>query len=807
MKQFLLTLVTLISTGVLSVFGGQKISLDGEWQLDYWEQGKYPVRSPREMEDVTVESISAQVPGNVELDLYQAGRIENPEIDSNVWRIRYLEGYQWRYSRHFKTPERENKDDEIILDFEGIDCYSDIYVNGKYVASTDNMLIGHCFDVTELLEAEGKDNLVEVFIRSSVIEARKRIPPVLSNNWDRPETVTTRRAPHSYGWDIMPRLVSAGIWRSVSLQVRPAVHIRDAHWMTAEVNTKNRTARLLLDCVISYPPKYQSQHISRRVCLKRKGKTVFEKTERVAMFSQRVKIALENVDFWWPRGAGDAALYEAEVTLLDKNGNIIDRNQKSIGIRTIQLDRSDIHTGDEPGRFCFYVNQEPIFIHGSNWTPLDALHSRDTQHLHKALALTVDLNCNMLRCWGGNVYEDDAFYDFCDKNGILIWQDFSMGCSYYPQSQWFQEALETEVEFFVRKVRSHPCIALWAGNNENDEMMCDGNFSFYKPDPGMDKVSRVTLPYLLFELDPTRPYLPSSPYWSERYCQLHYGNTDALPERHLWGPRGYYKDPFYTSEAQCLFASETGYHGMPSRSSLEKMFTADKVYPWTDKKNFRWKDEWIAKAVTEYEEYGYRPDRNNLMINQVKSLFGTVPTDLDEFIFASQSVQAEAMKFFVERFRGRKFSPCTGILWWNIRDGWPIISDAVVDWYFSPKMAYWFLRNVQRDVCVMALDAASDGRHPLVAVNDTRSEHTVNVVVTDIESRKRIYEGNIRIPSNGKCDVATLTGIEGQGMIKIAYRIDNGDEIVNHYLYGQPPFCLKDYRKWLKKASPEGLAL
>lgn len=799
MRHLILSLVTLLSTGVLSIFGGNRISLDGTWQLDYWEQGKEPVRSPEALQGIAVESISAQVPGNVELDLYRAGRIENPEIDSQTWRVRYLEGYQWRYSRTFQTPGKENDDDEIILDFEGIDCYSDIFLNGKRVGSTDNMLISHLFDVTEFLKTDGSENLLEVYIRSSVIEARKGIPPVLSNNWNRPETVTTRRAPHTYGWDIMPRLVSAGIWRSVFLQVRPAVHIRDAHWMTAEVHVEQKTARLLLDCVIAFPPKYQSKGISRRVCLKRNGTVVFDKTELVAMFSQRVRINLDNVDFWWPRGYGEAALYDAEVTLLDSKGRIIDQNCQSVGIRTIQLERSDIHTAEEPGRFCFYVNQEPIFIHGSNWTPLDALHSRDKQHLEKALALAVDLNCNMLRCWGGNVYEDHDFYDFCDRNGILIWQDFSMGCSYYPQARWFQEAIEREVESFVIKVRSHPCIALWAGNNEDDEMMCDGHFAFYKPDPGMDKVSRVTLPYLLFELDPTRPYLPSSPYWSERYCREYYGNTDALPERHLWGPRGYYKDPFYTTEAQCIFASETGYHGMPCRSSLEKMFTADKVYPWTDKKQFHWKDEWIAKAVTEYEEYGYMPERNNLMINQVKALFGSVPTDLDEFIFASQSVQAEAMKYFVERFRGRKFAPCTGILWWNIRDGWPIISDAVVDWYFTPKMAYEFIRNVQRDVCVMILDATAEGGCPLVAVNDTREEHTVSVIVKDVDSGKWLYEGKVLIPANGKVDLSLLAYPKDQGMLKILYRVDKKDDYINHYLYGRPPFRLTNYRDWLKK--------
>lgn len=807
-KRYFCIVFTLFLLGVPKTFCGDKsISLNGVWSLDAWEQGKKAVRGPEEMAGIVYERLEAHVPGNVELDLYRAGRIENPETGCNVYRLRYLEGYQWRYVRTFPTPDIP-QGNSVFIRFEGIDCYADIWLNGRYAGAADNMLIEHEYEITEWLAPAGEDNLLEVYIRSSVIEARKDIPPVLSNNWDRPETVTTRRAPHTYGWDIMPRLVSAGLWRGVFLDIHPEVYLRDVHWMTTQIDTTAKKAKLLMDCTVSLPPRCQSKGLVRTVRLSRNGQTIWERSEKIAMFSQRVKIQLDNVEFWWPRGYGNAALYDAEVIIADADGSVLDKDSRQIGIRTVQLLRSDIHTDNEPGAFCFLVNQEPIFIHGSNWTPLDALHSRDTEHLEKAFALAVDLNCNMLRCWGGNVYEDHEFYNLCDRNGILVWQDFAMGCSYYPQTQWFQDVLEKEVESFVRKVRNHPSIALWAGNNENDEMMCDGNFAFFKPDPAMDKVSRFTLPHLLFELDPTRPYLPSSPYWSERFCREYYGNTDALPERHLWGPRGYYKDAFYTDDARCIFASETGYHGMPCLNSLQKMFTPAHVYPWTDKKHFKWNEEWIAKAVTEYEEYGYRPERNNLMINQVKAVFGNIPTDLNTFISASQSVQAEAMKFFVERFRGRKFAPCTGILWWNIRDGWPIISDAVVDWYFQPKMAYWFLRNVQRDVCAMILDASSEGYHPLVVVNDSRKARSGKIKVCDIDSGKVLYEGTFSVAANGR--TVLLTGIdipEGQGMLKILYQAEGDEQHVNHYLYGQPPFRFEDYRNWLKKACPEGLAL
>lgn len=222
------------------------------------------------------------------------------------------------------------------------------------------------------------------------------------------------------------------------------------------------------------------------------------------------------------------------------------------------------------------------------------------------------------------------------------------------------------------------------------------------------------IPEVLYEFDGTRPYLPSSPYYSEAVWEK--GSLEQyLPENHLWGPRGYYKDKFYTT-APCTFVSEIGYHGCPNRSSLEKMMTAEGLYPWTEGR--QWNDEWITKSTRRFVAWGPTMDRNNLMLNQVNILFGSVPDDLDEFVFASQSVQAEAMKYFVEMWRGRKFER-TGIIWWNVRDGWPIVSDAVVDYYGSKKLAYYFLSNVQKNVCVFVNDPV-DGAYPLVAVNDTR---------------------------------------------------------------------------------------
>lgn len=793
-------LSTLILTAIVSLvwalpLSAESVSLNGTWTLDYWEQKRIPVVSPEGMQGVEYETIKAEVPGNVELDLLAAGLVENPEIGSNVYLLRPYEGCQWRYSRKFVSPERSDED-EVAIHFGGIDCYAEIYLNGRHIGSASNMLIDYEYDVTDAVAAPGEENLLEVYIRSSVIEGRRNVPPVISYNFAQLESVYSRRAPHTYGWDIMPRLVSAGLWRDVTLEVKPPVHIVDTHWYTVDANVKERTASVYLDYTITLPVKYQDGAMTAEITISKDGVEKARCSKKITSHAAREMFWLSDVDFWWPRGYGDPALYDATFRILDQDGREVDADRKSIGVRTVRLDMTPTISESAPGRFCFIVNGEKIYAHGSNWTPMDAFHSRDTKHLESAFAIAKDLNCNMLRCWGGNVYEDHAFFDLCDRNGILVWQDFAMGCTLYPQDPDFQKAIAQEVRSVALKLRSHPSLALWAGNNENDQTLTLGTLRNFRMDPNDDVVSRVTIPSVLYEVDPTRPYLPSSPYWSEELVATSY-STENIPEDHLWGPRGYYKDPFYT-EAKCIFVSEIGYHGMPNRESLEKMFPKESVYPWSDVKTRRWNEDWLTKAVRIFKEWGYTPDRNNLMINQVKLLFGTVPTDLDEFIFASQSVQAEAMKYFIEKFRGHKFEPNTGMLWWNIRDGWPLISDAIVDWYNSPKMAYWFIRNAQTDVCVLINDAV-DGGYPLVVANDTRSDVSGTVSVTDVKTGNVVFKGSYEVAANGRKEIASLPQRQGQGIFKISYTGRAGERLENHYLYGNAPFDLKEYRSLLKK--------
>ncbi len=788
-RQLCLFLMALLYWGEIEA-SSNSISLNGRWQLQYWEQPFNAVLSPQDIRHIQIENtIEASVPGNVELDLMQAGLIPDPMIGNHVNTLRKYENYQWCYTKIFETPPLQ-PGQQVELFFGGIDCLASIWLNGTRIGEAANMLIEHKYNITNLLKND--ENTLQVIIRSAVMEAQEHILGTFSiGNFPAEESVYIRKAPHTYGWDIMPRLVSAGLWRDVELRILNPVRLKDVNWMTVSIDTTSRSARIFTDVQVIMPFE-KFDRVKAKFTLRRKGKVVYQSAQTVNTPAFRHILELNNVDFWWPRGYGEAALYEAEVQLVDMDGKELDSYHSRLGVRTIKLDWEEINLPDKPGKFRFIVNDEPIFIRGTNWVPMDALHSRDKIHLDTIIRMARDINCNMIRCWGGNVYEDNEFFDLCDESGILVWQDFGMGCTFYPQRSDFIRKIEEEVLSIVLKLRKHASLALWSGNNENDLAM-RWTLKPFNINPNKDIISREIIARILYEFDPTRPYLPSSPYYSQAVWE-HGGGDEWLPENHLWGPRGYYKDPYYT-KAACSFVSEIGYHGCPNVESLKKMMTKNAVYPWV--KNKIWNDEWVTKSTRRFESQGDTFDRNNLMLNQVNLLFGEVPAELEEFVFASQAVQAEAMKFFIELWRGQKFNPKTGIIWWNLRDGWPIISDAIVDYYNSKKMAYHFIKNVQTDLCLFINEPTKDS-YLLIAANDTRYPQEGQVTIVDVASNKEIYKGNFAVPSNGVCQITSLPRQRGQGMLLIKYKVGYR-EYGNHYLYGEAPFKLQEYKKLLNQ--------
>lgn len=760
----------------------QLLDLNGAWNLAYGPQ-QPGASHPYPPDGFAV--IPATVPGNVELDLMAAGVLPDLTVGNNIYLLRGYEGYEWWYWREFIVPPVAEGQSSVLV-FEGLDCIGDVWLDDAHIGHTDNMLIAHSFDITRYLsESKTASHRLTVRISSAVLAGRTALIDPLcsafSTNW---ESLTVRKAPHMYGWDIMPRLVSAGLWRSVHVDVLPATHFRSVYFATMSVDNTKGSAVVLVDWDF-VTDLINTDHLTIRLNI------AGTQHECAALGTHgRMKVELDNVDYWYPRGYGQPHLYTAELALCDSSGNVLDKHYERIGIRIVELRRTDITLPDAPGEFVFIVNGEKVFVKGTNWVPLDALHSRDVTHLPQAMQMLSDLNCNMVRCWGGNVYEDHAFFTACDELGIMVWQDFALACAIYPQTDAFADQIGAEAESVIQKLRNHPSLVLWAGNNEIDEAYA---WSGAGIDPNTDRLSRHVLPVIARRCDPFRPYIPSSPYRSPQFVKTQQeiektGQAiNCQPEQHLWGPRNDFKSDFYTGSI-AHFASEIGYHGCPDRRSMEQFIEPEYLWSWQNN------EQWLTHATRPHpamQDWNYRIE---LMAKQISVLFDKVPDNIDDFVLASQISQAEAKKFFIEWFRQAKWRR-TGILWWNLRDGWAIISDAVVDYYGRKKLAYEYIKRSQSPLCALCWEPVN-GKYPVRVVNDTLKDLDAHITVHDLESRKLLMEQTVHVERNGSDIVGYVEAVDIKGMFDVNL-ITKDMPMRNHYLYGERPYDLSRYRYWL----------
>ncbi|MDR1106083.1 MAG: hypothetical protein LBL44_06980 [Treponema sp.] len=761
-------------------------SLDGDWKVAIIHDGDLAaLASPvtcNELDAMAASCVGSKVlngkvPGNFELELLKTGYIKDPFYGKNMLDMFQYEDCHVFYGCKFNYIPVEGTSPELI--FAGIDTLSDIYLNGVKIASTDNMYLIHRIPAAALKHGE---NDLLVHLKPVCIESRKNKVSAghfhLRYNY---ECLRLRKAPSMFGWDITPRLVSAGLYRSVGIYNRPKESFRQIYLMTAGVDLYRNTAEVEFFFEIdvgNIPIHGYSIQISGKC-----GNAEFSHADRLWFTSGKLKFTVENAKFWWPKGYGKPNLYDITVKLL-KDDKTVETFSTRFGIRTVKLIRTGTTDAFFNGDFHFEVNNKRIFILGTNWVPVDSYHSRDISRIPEIMKLLDDIGCNTVRCWGGNIYEDPLFFNTCDEMGILVWQDFAMACGIYPIDGEFMKVLRDETIEVVRSLRQHPCIALWAGDNECDQFIHDDP---YGRNPNFNRLTREVLPDVLAVEDPTRSYIPSSPYFDEEGAKL---PQAYLAENHLWGPRDYYKSKFY-KDSFSHFASEIGYHGCVSVESMKKFLSPDKLWPWHDN------DEWNLHAASpEPELKGPYVYRIELMAKQIRELFGQIPDNLDDFVLASQISQAEAKKFFVELFRTSQWKR-TGLIWWNLIDGWPQFSDAVADYYYVRKLAYFYLKQSQAPF-LLAFTEPYEWYINLTAVNNSPGPVEFSYKVTDYDTKKEVLFGK------GHCNEAESFQVDrmrySQGEKKI-YLIEWQAENLsgqNHYLAGNPPFEFVHYAAFVR---------
>jgi beta-mannosidase len=623
-----------------------------------------------------LEWLPADVPGNVHSDLMRHGVIPDPFDRAFELGAQWVDQGDWSYRTTFTwapDPDLPRR----ILRFEGLDTVCDIALNGAVLACHDNMFCPLEIDVTERL-IEGENTLQVDFV--SAVRAGEKREQIYFREEGLPEYVErfpersfVRKVQCQFGWDWGPRLVSCGIWRPVAL-LEFSARILD---IRIRQETTPERARIAVE------PKVEGEGVIRT--------RLFDFRSIDQEFEGSVEI--EQPRLWSPNGMGSPTTYHLETTL-EVDGEVVDSRLDAIGLRTIRLIREPDAHGES---FEFEVNGRPCYIRGANWIPDHALPSEIRDEAVEARVRTArDMNMNMLRVWGGGMYESDAFYDACDRYGIMVWQDFMFACAYYPDDGQYAEAVGREARVQIERLRNRTSLALWCGNNENHQMFYDRWTGDGTPPRYYgEALYHQVIPDALAELDPDRPYWPSSAYGGDSPNQGGTGDQHFWDAWHGGGEKG--GDWRRYAESRARFCSEFGFASACSLPLWDRTLTESDWHPRAFA--VRWHDKTMKGTDTFFRYVG---------------LHYPEPQTLEDWVYLTQLNQRDAFRFAIEHFRRSDF--CRGTLIWQLNDCWPTQSWAILDYGGSRKAAAFEMKRLYQSELLSITREGS--RAQLWAVND-----------------------------------------------------------------------------------------
>jgi len=569
-------------------------------------------------------------------------------------------------------------DAPIYMKFGGLDTVAEVRLNGQLLGRTENMFIPHEFRIDQYLKSgTGADcaNAISVTFRSAKLLGLKRqiewnsgTDPI-TPHWDTWSARSfVRKAQYMYGWDWGPVLLSCGIWREVEIYQAPRARLLD--W-SYSFDLVDGIAELTIVNDVERSDEQPNTPLAIRISL---GGESITATIPVGAGLHKVetKISLKNPEWWQPNGLtanGQApTLYDLKVEIVNEAGEVLHDWSSSIGLRTIEL----LHEPDPDGKgegFQFRINGNGIFAKGANWIPNDSFPSLTTtatlSSLRQRVTQARDAGFNMLRVWGGGLYESEEFYSLCDELGLLVWQDFAYGCAYYPDKGDYAEMARVEATAAVRRIRNHPSLALWCGNNENHTMYFSDWGSLSPSRHVGEEIYHKILPEVVAKENPDVPYWPSSPFGGDDPACEGFGDCHNWD---VWHGRGDWTN--YT-ENDSRFCSEFGFASSCSLAAWKTVLTPEDRTPRSQV--VRWHD----KTRKGYETY----------LGYIDIHYPELET-LEDLVYYSQINQADALKYGVEHYR-RRMGRCWGTLFWQLNDCWPVQSWAVIDSLGQPKAAYY----------------------------------------------------------------------------------------------------------------------
>lgn len=645
--------------------------------------------------------MQADVPGTVHTDLLANAKIENPFHRDNELKVQWVAEANWIYRRHFEVPEQILSLDAIYLVAEGLDTFTTIYLNGEKVAQTANMFISHRIDIKDCL-VPGK-NEIQIRFDSPVAQVRgleEKYGKMLASH----ETcrVYARKAQYSFGWDWGPKLPTAGIWRPIYIEAFESIRIKDI-FVETRLSRSLSQANLRVHVETEFAGK---QNVEYSVVVELDG---IRKRVKIDDSQFTIPFQIENPKLWWPAGFGDQHLYELalEIFLGDKSQ---DQRTITFGIRKVEL----IQEKDEPGKsFLFKVNNVPIFCKGANWIPADNFIPQiGREKYRKLLKLAKYANMNMLRVWGGGIYEENIFYELCDKLGLLVWQDFMFACGCYPEYEEFNQNVTEEIESVIKRLRNHPSIVLWCGNNENQWIWKRCKGKPLKDMPGFNLFHKI-IPDICKNLDATRPYWPSSPFGGGD------PNSEKEGNHHQWDIWSNWADFTFVKHDHGRFIAEFGLQAPANITTFDSVIGPEDRRPQSEIVEFHNKQEEGTERLFRF---------------LVAHLH--MPTSFEDFIYKCQVVQGEALKHCIEHWRRNKFRT-SGTLIWQLNDCWPVTSWSLIDNNLKPKAAYFYAKKAFSPLLVSLIE--TNEKIEVWVINDTVKALKTTLILTGLNFEGESY--------------------------------------------------------------------
>jgi beta-mannosidase len=694
-------------------------------------------------------NVQVDVPSVVQQSLYENGLISHPYLGTVENDLIWISDHLWDYTIHFDADKELLGKEYVELVFEGIDTYAEVSLNGEKLFFADNQFRAWKHEVKDLLKE--KDNLLEVhFLRydSTQVALYEQHQPRLPEKY-----AVTRKAPYQHGWDWAPKYKNVGIWKPVKLVGWNEARLENAYIVTQVADKDKAELVLHLDVENETDGVFEVGVSTGSTTLVSRSLSLSKGRQHTVL-----PIALDNPQLWWPNEMGEQPLYDFEV-VLKKGDKVLDSKQFKSAIRTFEM----VDEPDSIGRaFYFKVNGVPFYAKGANYVPEEMIETwMNPDNTLALLQSAKDAHFNMLRVWGGGVYPSDDFFNICDSLGILVWEDFMYAGTMYPYDEAFLENARIEAVEQVKRLASHPSLALWCGGNEISEGYYNWGWqkslNWSEEDDkaikaGYDQLFEGILSQAVAEFDGTRPYWPSSP-------SKGWGRPESLTEGdvHYWGvwwgelPYEMYR------EKVGRFNSEYGYQSYPDYQTLLKIAQGEEL-----SKN--------AEVIAAHQKHG----RGTQLIDEFIQKYYPYSDDFERYVYLSQLSQAYGMEIAIEAHRtARPYN--MGTLYWQLNDAWPVTSWSSIDYYGNKKALQYKLKTLYAPV-LLSLDQKDYG---VFVTSDLMRElkGDLRVKVVDFEGNVLFEKSmNAQVPDNGN-EKLQVEGIDTLGLPSMSYRPTVGGSV------------------------------